>query len=228
MLKFPTDTGSAICTGTFVTDSQVLTAAHCVYDLVQAGADPSNMTFVAGRHVVHAVDLSYNPAYTVTPGVLSSHDNAVVTFPAGSAPAISALDPQEPAVGDGIVIVGYGRDSYATDAETTEANAGAGVKRYGSNKIQQIKNGFISFYGLPTAQSDAFAPGVDSASGSGDSGGPLFVGDKLAATTSGGGVETITDDQGQTQQVKVSKYVDLNDSVNRGYLAQALTASPAN
>jgi|GEM_PF-1178364 len=231
MLQFNAGQGTSICTGTFVNDSQVVTAAHCVYDILAARRTASSMSFSKkksdGTSVrVAATRLEYHPAYTVTPGTLSNHDIAIVTFPRNSAPATTPLYPTEPEVGQTFTIVGYGLNNYSYNSRGEQTGDGSGVKRKGQNQIAVIDNGMIKFYGLPTS-TDASTPlGVDSASGSGDSGGPLLINGSLAATTSGGGLASGTDEAGQTFTVKVSNYVDLNEPGNREFLKARLVATP--
>ncbi len=228
LLQFSTGSfGSSICTGTFVNDAQVVTAAHCVYDILKAGKPASAMTFTRtlanGRSQrVAATSLKYHPSYTVVPGKLSNHDLAVVTFPRDSAPATTELYPNTPSVGQKFTIVGFGVNDYKYDASGQQTGTGSGVKRKGQNEIYQVDNGMIRFYGVPTASDAERALGQDSASGSGDSGGPLLIDGALAAVTSGGGLAQAQDEAGNTLTVKVSNYVDLNEPSNHDFLLATL------
>jgi secreted trypsin-like serine protease len=228
LLQFSTGGyGSSICTGTFVNDSQVVTAAHCVYDILKAGRTASSMTFsktlADGRtQRVTATSLKYHPGYTVVPGRLSNHDIAVVTFPRYSAPATTKLYPYTPSVGQKFTIVGYGVNDYRYDASGQQTGSGSGIKRKGENVIQQVSNGMIRFYGVPTASDSEVPQGKESASGSGDSGGPMLINGALAAVTSGGGLSQAQDDKGNVVTVKVSNYVDLNESSNQDFLQATL------
>lgn len=222
LLQFSAGAGSAICTGTFVNDAQVVTAAHCVYDLLKAGRSAASMyitTEVAGRSErVNATNLQYHPGYTVVPGKLSNHDLAVVTFPANSAPAITNLYPKTPSVGQKFTIVGFGVNDYRYDSTGEQTGTGSGVKRKGENQIYQVESGMIRFYGVPTASDPLIAQGQDAASGSGDSGGPMLIDGALAAVTSGGGLAQTTDEEGKPRTLKFSNYVDLNESSNQEFL----------
>jgi secreted trypsin-like serine protease len=228
LLQFSTGGyGSSICTGTFVNDAQVVTAAHCVYDILKNGRTASSMTFTKtlanGRSQrVTAVSLKYHPGYTVVPGKLSNHDLAVVTFPRNSAPATTPLYPQTPSVGQKFTIVGFGVNDYQYDAAGQQTGSGSGTKRKGENEIYQVEDGMIKFYGVPTASDPTVAQGQAAASGSGDSGGPLLIDGSLAAVTSGGGLAQATDEEGRSFTVKVSNYVDLNESSNADFLQATL------
>jgi secreted trypsin-like serine protease len=228
LLQFSTGGyGSSICTGTFVNDAQVVTAAHCVYDILKNGRTASSMTFTKtladGRSQrVTALSLKYHPGYTVVPGKLSNHDVAVVTFPRNSAPATTPLYPHTPSVGQAFTIVGFGVNDYKYDASGQQTGSGSGIKRKGENEIYQVEDGMIKFYGVPTASDPTVAQGHDVASGSGDSGGPLLIDGSLAAVTSGGGLAQATDEEGRSVTVKVSNYVDLNESSNADFLQATL------
>jgi len=218
--------GEAICTGTFVNDSQVVTAGHCVQGLSQTKPQIYYMTEKNGQMqaIAQAVSFARNSKYSFADGV-SPYDISVINFPAKSAPAVSALAETTPNVGDKFVIVGYGNNENFM-ANGTLDGQGAGVKRVGTNFISANDNGMLSFAGLTGMEKTPVQgekAGELAASGAGDSGGPLFVNGKLAGITSGGGL-------GQTQDgmdVAISFYVDLNSSISRAFLATALKQTPA-
>jgi secreted trypsin-like serine protease len=217
----------SICTGTFVNDSQVVTAAHCVYDVLKAGRPASSLTFDkpqsgGSSKRVAATSLKYHPGYTVVPGRLSNHDVAVVTFPRYSAPATTKLYPRTPYIGQKFTIVGFGVNDYKYDASGQQTGSGSGVKRKGENQIDQVDNGMIKFSGVPTAYDTEVSLGKDAASGSGDSGGPMLIDGSLAAVTSGGALSQGRDEDGDWETVKVSNYVDLNESLNKDFLQDNL------
>jgi secreted trypsin-like serine protease len=230
LLRFSMGYSTSICTGTFVNDSQVVTAAHCVYDLIKGGYSTSAMTFDkklsnGSSQRIAATDLEYHPGYTVVPGRLSNHDLAVVTFPRYSAPATTKLYPRTPSVGQAFTIVGYGVNDYDYNSSGQQTGTnGSGVKRKGDNTIDQVSGGFIKFTGVPSSTAPGKALGVDSASGSGDSGGPLLINGALAAVTAGGALTQGRDDSGKTVTMKVSNYVDLNESSNKDFLLSQLTS----
>lgn len=213
--------GEAICTGTFVNDTQVITAGHCVEGLSTTSpqiyfATEKNGTLQA---VAQAVSYARNPKYSHALGV-SPYDVSVINFPSHTAPAVSPLAETTPNVGDKFVIVGYGNNEDFMANGTLEGQ-GAGVKRAGTNFISANDGGMLSFAGLTgmeTAPVQGEKAGELVASGSGDSGGPLFVNGKLAGITSGGGL-------GQNPKgmdVAISFYVDLNSSISREFLSTVL------
>ena len=221
---------SGMCTGTFVNDSQVVSAAHCIFAVLEGGGDASSMKFVNERSdgsvtETSALKFAYHPDYVNDPTVLNKNDIAVLTFPRGSAPAAVRLYGRRPKVGQNFTIVGFGLNDYDRDTQGNQVGSGGGVKRMGTNKIQSISNGMIEFTGVPTAADGVIPQGQNVASGSGDSGGPLLIDGALAATTSGGGLTSVWAG-GKYKTLKASSYVDLNLPSNRSFLAQQLTLAP--
>jgi secreted trypsin-like serine protease len=210
--------GQGICTGTFVNDSQVVTAGHCV-----EGLNPANPTLYYARQTatgelegVQALNFVRNPRYNINLGV-SPYDVSVVNFKPGTAPATSPRATRAPFAGETLTIVGYGNNVNSFDSWGQLTGSGAGTKRAGTNKVGSVSGGFINFNGLP--ESDGLnAQGTLVSSGSGDSGGPLFVNGALAGVTSGGGLSP----DGRGGYIAVSKYVDLNNTNVKPFLDSQL------
>ena len=91
-------------------------------------------------------------------------------------PQHSKICYQPPVVGEVIALLGYGLNNL-------ETRTGAGIKREGFNYLRRLK---MAFYFLKAAQATDNS-GQNAASGSGDSGGPLFSVTKncLIGVTSG-------------------------------------------
>jgi len=219
--------GIASCTATFVNDSQVVSAAHCVEGT--SASSPSlylvKLTYVDGEAQLSAVAKAQRwvrPAnYNFDDGV-NKLDASVITFPENSAPAVSALAAVPTKAGDSLTIVGYGNNRNFIDASGQFTGSGAGKKRVGTNQVGAVIDGMIQFIGTPSAGSD-FEPGSLVLSGSGDSGGPLFVNGRLAGVTSGGGVGST----GDGQEVYISQYVDLKSADSQALLRKALKPGTA-
>jgi secreted trypsin-like serine protease len=219
LLVMELDKGQAICTGTFVNDSQVISAGHCVEGLDPA--DPAMYVVTsnaAGEYVATAKAVSYtrNPNYNIRLGV-SPYDVSVINFKAGSAPATSPLATRSPSAADTLTIVGYGNNVNTFDNYGQLTGSGAGTKRAGTNTVASVSGGFINFNGLPEADGSA-SKGTLVSSGSGDSGGPLFVNGALAGVTSGGGLRS----DGRGGYLATSKYVDLNSIYVKSFLASQI------
>lgn len=224
LLIMETSEGQAICTGTFVNDHQVVSAGHCVaglaphnpqlvYAKVTTAADGSHHYRVGAR----ALSLVQNPQYDINAANgVNGDDLAVINFPANTAPAISRVAQTPPPIGAALTIVGYGNNrTFFENGNLT--GEGSGTKRFGVNHIRAKEDGFLTFYGVPESVA-GLELGALAASGSGDSGGPMFVGGQLVGVTSGGGLGETSDGL----LVNVSHYVDLNSRGSRAFLAANL------
>lgn len=205
---------SGTCTATFVTDSIALTAAHCVNTgrRLASGQVEGNVRFVESQGgesrtnnvIAESTSLYQHPEWSTSAGV-SSADLGIIVFPEGTARAVVPLRKKAPKVGEKLTIVGYGINDYMGRGEGS-----SGVKRLGENEVDAVEEGFIKFAGTPANTDES---GIDGASGSGDSGGPLFIDGELVGTTSGGGVR---------DGLKHSLYVDLTTKKSQDFLAKFL------
>ena len=200
----------SICTGTFVNDYQVVTAAHCVRD---------NPTITAlGRT---AQSYKSQAGYSLdNNGGVNNLDLAVVNFPRGTSSSWRELGASAPEKEDQVVIVGYGNNKIAASSNGGITGSGSGKKRFGRNQVYERAEGMITIVGVPESgvsiEDEQVPPGEFAATGSGDSGGPLFFEDTLVGVTSGGGVgET---DTGLT--VAVGRFTDLRSETSLAFLSR--------
>ena len=155
------DLTDALCTGTFVSSTTLITAAHCIHGRSQASFRGTPAT-----------KLIHNRRYFDENLV---DDIAVVLFPTGTAPAQASLLGRSPRVGEGVTVVGYGHSFYRTPS--ANSGSGAGTRRKGQNTVAATSRGLVSLTAHPQRNDRAIC-------GSGDSGGPLIVENQLSAVTS--------------------------------------------
>jgi hypothetical protein len=154
-----------LCTGTVVSPSVILTAAHCA---TGTPATYQVTTFPGGNPVTSAVaQVIANPAFNEANNY--TDDVAVLVLASPQAAPGIALSPTEPSGGTGAVITGFG-ETYAGSGPSDVAN-------YAPTVIQSNRY-CAGVWGSAWASSDMCVldyPANDTSIGSGDSGGPLAI-----------------------------------------------------
>lgn len=179
--------GNSSCTASFISEDILLTAAHCVH----------NKAFAKD------VKVFMHPLY-ISSGEANRADLALIKLPKKASESVLRIAPRAPNEGDPITIVGFGLSDAAN-------NLSAGVKRKGDNTLRNRANGLLVFSGLVRGAND----GVNSASASGDSGGPMLLDGRQVGVTSAGTIKGNT---------KFSIYVDLHSEDSKNFFRQAQDA----
>lgn len=156
-----------LCTGTMVTPTVVLTAAHCLTDAVGGGiviGDAGNVLVVRG------VQAFRHPGFRQVSASVFINDVALIRLEAAvNLPTLPILISSSPAAGDKAQIFGYGQD--------TPAPANAALLRSGEVRISSLNADVIT----------VDFNGDGSKVCHGDSGGPL-----LSSTAQGAAIIGIT------------------------------------
>lgn len=207
-----------ICTGTFITPTVVLSAAHCTMagNVDADGNVDSKLAIIKitdpvnkkAEFIAESVSIVRNPLWDKNGRNVNKWDLSLITFPAGTSKAVSDLAAVQAKAKDKFTIVGYGLNQMK-DMSNGDS---AGVKREGANSVSSVTGGFIQFTGK---DSTTTGDGTDVSSASGDSGGPLFINGKVAGVTSGGGWGGF----GRTR----SLYIDLWSAESQAFLSKHLT-----
>jgi secreted trypsin-like serine protease len=207
----------ALCTGTFINETTVISAAHCTDSgRVDAVGNVTGSLLLINVNssgeaelVATSTSMVRNIKWDQAGKNVNQYDLSLITFPVGTAKAVSQLASVTPKRGASFTIVGFGLNQ----SKNLNDGSSAGIKRTGTNVVSSISGGFIQFTGQSTTTT---ANGTNSSASAGDSGGPLFVDGKLAGITSGGGQAGIFSSNTQ------SLYVDINSSSSKAFLSKFL------
>jgi hypothetical protein len=158
--KFPAVVRVGGCTGTFVSDTTLIYAAHC---LKASG----NRAIVRSPFIAETSNTFMHPSYNG----IGANDIAVAIFADGTAGNFRSFYRGSRSRGTEIHMVGWGCDS-------TDPKRG---KKEGRNRLDSSRGGVLI---SSSRQTNWGQKGSDVSVCPGDSGGPLFINDKLAGVTS--------------------------------------------
>ncbi len=200
-----------ICTGTFVSPTQVLTAAHCLggdqNDKGEVNVQLSLVEFLdikKGKYLVHGYSLkAFRHPYWVRRSGSNQWDIGIVEFEEGLAKNFSDIADKRPSVGEKVDLVGFGTD----EIDVFSIFKRAGVKRWGENHIAGFSRRPSYIY-IDSSPRTLNKEGKVALGNFGDSGGPIFVDGKTV------GVWSRTTDKYE------GIAIDLNSATSSWFLRQ--------
>lgn len=188
------------CTGTFVSDRIILTAAHC------AKGDVDEVGFVKNANVSYKGEtptrVFRNIRWTDGGDDRNKYDLVLLEFVNPLSKSFAQIRDIPAQSGDVITIVGFG-------VVNAKSHSGSGRKRIGENVLKNREDGVLSFEGVASGDT---LDGANAASGDGDSGGPMYVDDELVGVTSNGVLK---------ENTKISFYTDLQSEYSKKFFEDA-------
>lgn len=208
--------GTKLCTAFFVNEHQAMTAAHCVADL--AATPEAVRLWREFSQVTSALSITVHPQFqqerTAQP---SAFDIAVLDFPVGSAPGSLRFAKRHPAAQDAVTLIGFGSETNTQSGLTSQVGTEPGLKRYGQNTIKSLSNGLIILAGLSKSK-ESIKKGQYVATGLGDSGSPILLGQELVAMSIAGELR----EGGAGQIASLTYAIDLTSPESQAFLNSIL------
>jgi trypsin len=230
-IRTPTGTGS--CTGTLISPTVVMTAAHCVYDETKSGgllgvARPSDVSVRVG-----SLNVS-DPSLGVAAGVVAVlpqpyyrwdgsrhfHDIALLALDRTMPETPARLAEQRPDTGKPLLMAGYGQTSTRDRAPPAALRAGL-ITAAAPRSCRLTSETFdASWLFCGAAASDPAVPGGTACYG--DSGGPAFAFENTVANLVVEGVISY----GSQASCEYSRSYLVLVSTERGFIDRALATLP--
>lgn len=165
--------GWRFCSGTFISPSHFLTAAHCLRD--DSGVDAALAEIHVGTDGETPVSVAIHPGYGKGPRFDVNHDVAILTVSARAGRPSTRIARRSPRIHDVVTIVGYGSTSRNSILPSF-------TKSIGRNSIVQFIDARVAIANHSTRVTEGSA-----LLGPGDSGGGWFnqEGDLIAVSSSG-------------------------------------------
>ncbi|MCX6106865.1 MAG: trypsin-like serine protease [Proteobacteria bacterium] len=237
------DNTGETCSGTFLSDTTMITASHCLQDTATGGAryisgdvvdlsgDKFSATVNSGIPAIKAFIGA--PSLTIGKPELADRlqdrekDIAILVFPSGTFKNKAKILNKPLVANKELTLVGYGRITAPGYSEDTPGES-IKIKRVGTNRLAQMDSKLRaefnpdSYIIAGNASSDGKTESAQAVLGHGDSGGPLFLGQELAAIASSGNVNSDSVKPFVNNAESLSFFASLQSTFARQFLANAI------
>ena len=214
----------ALCSGTFISRTLVLTAAHC------AGSRPTDAKTLKVNAAIKLVEKTgeilpnglpqlrslgvaknfyRHPQWQTIRMRINAYDLAIVEFEPSLLYPVEILEisKQQAGIGDEMEVVGYG-----SNAQLRQGTGMWAQKRVGVSRIEKMEEGLIRISGPKrTTHNDPYRH-KNSSAANGDSGGPLLKDGKIYGVVSGGTKKNFFR--------LYTNYVDLHSQTSKDFLSK--------
>jgi prostatin (serine protease 8) len=232
-IEIATPTGTGACSGTLISPTVVMTAAHCVYERSKRGnllgiAHPSDISVRVGSRNVSDSSLGVAAGvvavlpqpYFRWDGTRHFHDVALLALDRALAQTPATLAEQRPDAGKSLLIAGYGQTSTSDNARPAALRVGL-IDAADPASCHLVSESFDpSWLFCGAAATDPAVPGGTACFG--DSGGPAFAYENTVENLVVEGVISY----GSRADCEFSRSYLVLVSSERGFIDRALATPP--
>jgi hypothetical protein len=231
------------CTGTFLSDTTMLTASHCLVDTPDGGMlyipgeavdlRPENINGSIAKGIAAVKAFIGAPTLTKEKAKVTGLDDherdiAVLVFPPGTFKAFASVLTTPLTEDQELTLVGYGETVAPKYSPAPPPASPLEVKRAGTNRLAKMEKEMRAefhpdfYFVVGDASSDGQTNNKRAVLGYGDSGGPMLVKQVVAAVASAGGVSPAEFKPYINNAESFSAYVSLQSTFAKEFLQRAI------
>ncbi|MFO0453269.1 MAG: trypsin-like serine protease [Pseudomonadota bacterium] len=219
ILRYEENGERTICTGTFIDSFKVLTAAHCLGSATEPILDVEWSVDDSTTVQKQAKVIAVHPQFRNEGKRIHPNDLAILSIDSYGEPFPSPilLSTETLAIDSQVTMIGFGNNKEILQ-NSSITGTGAGTKRIGKNKVYTLtRSGLI----IVSGNSDGCGlTESNSATGDGDSGGPLLINNQIIGITLGGGIIPAQSEDKCSKAI--SYFANLRSELNSAFITENL------